>query len=166
MTGLRSPSTGRGRGGARGDVPRLYLDLLLQQVDFVLLLDELLLLLGDLAEGRQRGSAAPTAAPSWPRQGYGPARAAQHPQNSDKGSAEGPEGHGEGRRGGGEGAELPPEPPPWTWGKKRAGRDGVTPTLGCAMSVTPALSIIWATGEGKVGVKEQREQSREGPSAV
>lgn len=41
-------------GWQRGD-PRLYLDLLLQQVDFVLLLDELLLLLRDLAGGRQRG---------------------------------------------------------------------------------------------------------------
>jgi len=53
-TGLQSPSTGE---GTRGGVPRLYLDLLLQEVDFVLLLDELLLLLGDLAEGRQWGSA-------------------------------------------------------------------------------------------------------------
>lgn len=41
-------------GGYRG-VPHLYLDLLLQQVDFVLLLDELLLLLCNLAERRQRG---------------------------------------------------------------------------------------------------------------
>lgn len=54
-----------GNGGTQRGVPHLYLDLLLQEVDFVLLLDELLLLLGDLAEGRQQGSA------QHPHEGYG-----------------------------------------------------------------------------------------------
>lgn len=48
-----SPLSGSA-GGYRG-VPHLYLDLLLQQVDFVLLLDELLLLLRNLEGRRQRG---------------------------------------------------------------------------------------------------------------
>lgn len=53
--GCRHPCNGNG--DAQSGVSHLYLDLLLQEVDFVLLLNELLLLLGDLAGGRRRGSA-------------------------------------------------------------------------------------------------------------
>lgn len=43
------------QGKGQGRCPRLYLDLLLEEVDFVLLLDELLLLLGDLGRGQGVG---------------------------------------------------------------------------------------------------------------
>lgn len=65
----------------------------------MLLLDELLLLLGDLGRGQQGSAAPPMALLSRPRQGYSPAQAAPHQQNRDKGSAEGPRGHREGRQG-------------------------------------------------------------------
>lgn len=56
------PPPGRGQ---RGGVSWLYLDLLLQEVDLVLLLDELLLLLGDLRRG-QLGTSR--TAPGWTSQ--------------------------------------------------------------------------------------------------
>lgn len=106
----------------------------------MLLLDELLLLLGDLGRG-QRGSAASMALLSWPWQGYSPGQAAQHQQNKDKGSAEGPQGHREGRQGM---AELP-----LSHFEGHGERNRFSSLAGYVRGVTPALSTRWAIAEEK-----------------